>query len=237
MTHATITTPPSRPWALNAWWRDGVAWSCSALTIAAIVGLESLPAIEHAKPEQPAIEIQLADIKDLPPDPPPPPKAVPQPQTPPERTPVATPQPQALAPSPSPVAAQPVPAPAPAPVAPAAKTEAPRVEPPRPVSNASANHGYEARVRALIEGRKAYPTGRQAAIEKPRGTVHVCVNVSRSGASQGVSIKEGSGSALLDTAAKRLLQSIDYPPFGEAVFAGEDTHTICTELNYEPPTS
>ena len=117
------------------------------------------------------------------------------------------------------------------------KQEAVKPQPARPVSNVSADLAYEARVKALIEGRKSYPTGRQAATEKPQGTVHVCVSVSRAGASLGVSVKEGSGSNLLDTAAKRLLQTLEYPAFPESVFAGEESHVICTNLEYKSPTS
>lgn len=237
MTQASVSTP-HRPLLLNPWWRDGVAWTCSALTIAGIIGLESLPAIEHAKPEKPAIEIQLADIKDLPPDPPPPPKVQPQPPLPPD----PAPQPkvaQTVAPTPSPTpapVAQQVQTPQPV-AQPVKQQEVAKPQPARPVSNASADLAYEARVKTLIEGRKSYPTGRQAMIEKPQGTVHVCVTVSRSGSSQGVSIKESSGSNLLDSAAKRLLQSLEYPAFPESVFAGEESHVICTNLEYKSPTS
>lgn len=95
---------------------------------------------------------------------------------------------------------------------------------------------FESQIRQLIEASKRYPTGREASLQKPQGVVSACVVLKRDGALQEVLIQQSSTSALLDTAAKRQLASIQYPPIPDNSFAGSAQHTFCVKLDYKFPT-
>jgi protein TonB len=95
---------------------------------------------------------------------------------------------------------------------------------------------FESQIRQLIEASKRYPTGREASLQKPQGVVSACVVLKRDGALQEVLIQQSSTSALLDTAAKRQLASIQYPPIPDNSFAGNAQHTFCVKLDYKFPT-
>ncbi|MFC5430103.1 energy transducer TonB [Paraburkholderia denitrificans] len=103
--------------------------------------------------------------------------------------------------------------------------------------NPHADQDYEKRVRALIESRKRYPTSRQASIEKPAGTVGACLTLGRDGAVKESSIATSSGSVLLDSAAKRLIEGVSYPPFDEAHFKGQPSRVFCMSIDYQLPSS
>jgi periplasmic protein TonB len=117
--------------------------------------------------------------------------------------------------------------PAPATLAPAAS----------PLPKGNTDHAYEASVLALVEAHKLYPTGRQAMLDRPRGTVRVCVSLSRSGVADDISIACTSGSMLLDQAAHRLVSGLTYPPFPAQGFPGETHHEFCMSVDYQSPDS
>ncbi|TDR71425.1 energy transducer TonB [Paludibacterium purpuratum] len=220
--------------------RDAVAAVAAAaamLGLYAVGHLSPMPRFHH---EKPPVVLQVLPV---PPEPvatplqPPRPRPVlaksqPQSHATPSPTPMPTPAPSARPLAAAPVSATPMPS-APAK---AEATPAP-VAPPAPRVNVSADREFEARIRALIEQQKTYPTGRQAAIEKPAGIVHACVDISRDGAVRSVSIQESAGAGLLDQAAKRLMNTLSYPAFPEAVYAGAASHVFCTRLKYEPPSN
>jgi len=245
--NAQVLTPPASLPPLRLLRRETVAALASLATIGALVYLQHagrMPSPHREEPPQ--LMVQLAPV----------PEPLP--------TPVATPQPaQPTKPEPTPVKTAPTPAAkptvskradAPATASPAAdgsaKTASPDnraatptqatpapVKPAAPQANPHADRQFEARVRALLEARKSYPTGRQAAIEKPAGTVHACVELARDGSVRNVSLEEGGGSPLLDQAARRLMQGLDYPAFPDGAYGGAAQHVFCTRLKYEPPGS
>ena len=101
------------------------------------------------------------------------------------------------------------------------------------------NHeaNYEQKLKGLIESKKIYPTGRQASIEKPQGTVDLCMSISQTGELLKTEVRTSSGSLILDQAAKRLVSTIVFSPFAEAGFKGESSHQFCVQLTYNLPTT
>jgi protein TonB len=106
-----------------------------------------------------------------------------------------------------------------------------------PLPKGNSDHTYEASVLALVEAHKMYPTGRQAMLDHPQGTVRVCVSLSRNGEAGDVNIASTSGSMLLDQAARRLVSSLTYPAFPAQSFQGQDRHEFCMSVDYQSPES
>lgn len=131
--------------------------------------------------------------------------------------------PQAIVPPPVLAAdAPPVPAAPPAPPAPSQEAKGLQVE-----------EAYIARIRADVQSRKKYPTGREASVQKPSGTVRACMDLSRTGIpANEIVIERTSHSMILDAEARKLLRSGTYPPFPVGAFPGESTHRFCIHLEY-----
>ncbi|VVE56975.1 putative hemoglobin and hemoglobin-haptoglobin-binding protein 3 [Pandoraea anhela] len=232
-------------------------WVASGLTLlialVAMVGpsLRSLMAPPVPKPPEVLTEIDLA-----PPQPKPTPETKPEPKPAPrqEHKPAPTPRPSPEPhPAPRPMSTQ-APAPAAQPVAPAAPvtsnaapTASANPTPAAPVADAkpapraaTANkgdpdHDYERALRTLVESRKKYPTNRQAMIEKPTGTVALCVTLDRGGRVKDVNVTNSSGSLLLDNTATHLVEGTTYPPFQDSHFAGQAQHAFCMKIDYQLP--
>lgn len=94
---------------------------------------------------------------------------------------------------------------------------------------------YESSIKEAIEHKKNYPTGRQAMLERPIGTVFICVLISRAGKFLESTLKSSSGSILLDGAARRLVSGVVYPPFPDSFMSGKDRNEFCVRLKYEFP--
>lgn len=110
----------------------------------------------------------------------------------------------------------------------------------RPVAMPSASPArqppaFETIIKDAIEAKKAYPTGRQAMLERPVGTVAICMVLSRSGKLIDSRIADSSGSILLDGAAKRLVSGVSFPPFPESYLIGKAQNEFCVRLKYELP--
>lgn len=188
------------------------------------------------------------------PQPEPVPEPQPQPVPQPEPAPIAAPEPApqpAIAPKPKP---QPKPKPKPQqkpkPVAQPAPTARPQSQPrPQParsapaapaastVANAGAlESGYLQALRRDLEQRKRYPTGRQASLERPEGSVEIWLEVDRSGRVVASGIASKARSMLLNRAASSSLQSISQlKPFPEGAFAGQSRKRFTATFNYRAP--
>lgn len=136
---------------------------------------------------------------------------------------------------------------------PETKTEAPKPEPkpvvqpepkkvesvPKPAapaSSASAEASYLAKVRSAVEAQKRYPTGREASLERPEGSVEVWLEVDRSGKVLSSGISNKAKSMLLNRAATNSLQSIQkISPFPADAFVGSNTKKFTATLNYQAP--
>ncbi|WP_151777429.1 energy transducer TonB [Acinetobacter brisouii] len=123
---------------------------------------------------------------------------------------------------------------------PAVQPEPKKVEPaPKPtasVSSASAEASYLAKVRGAVEAQKRYPTGREASLERPEGSVEVWLEVDRSGKVLSSGISNKAKSMLLNRAATNSLQSIQkISPFPADAFVGSNTKKFTATLNYQAP--
>lgn len=118
-----------------------------------------------------------------------------------------------------------------APVAPPAPAVLP---PPRQEAKGlSVEDAYIAQIRSSVQSRKKYPTGREASMQKPSGTVRACMDLSRAGTpANDIVIERTSHSMILDAEARKLLRTGAYPPFPAGAFPGESTHRFCIHLEY-----
>lgn len=204
--------------------------------------------VEPAPPEEPAPAVT---------EPPPPPVETPPPPPPVEE------QPEAALPPPEPVVPKPVPKPAPKPkptpkpvVAKAAPKPVPQPQPtpvastpvrpaaepakPAPlapaapkVDVAALEGGYMQGLRSDMERFKQYPTGRQAALERPTGDVVVWMLVDRAGNVLDSGIETPASSMLLNRAATTSLKRIkQVKPFPEQAFGGKSQHRFTATFNY-----
>ncbi|WP_420473488.1 hypothetical protein [Noviherbaspirillum sp. ST9] len=97
----------------------------------------------------------------------------------------------------------------------------------------SIDEAYIAQIRTNVQGRKKYPTGREASVQKPSGTVRACMDLGRDGiAANEIVIERTSHSMILDAEARKLLRMGVYPPFPAGAFPGESTHRFCIHLDY-----
>jgi protein TonB len=167
-----------------------------------------------------------------PPSPPPPvplppqrPQAQPQPVPRIARAPVANePDATIAAPRPSPVTTPSAPSPS--------QPTAPSALPAQDVS-ASLEALYAAHLRDAVETMKHYPTGKDAMLEQPRGTVAVWVMLNRQGAVVDAGIAESRGS-ILNQAALQSVHRAVYPPFPAELYRGQSEHRFVVSLNYTP---
>ncbi len=193
-------------------------------------------ALEIVKKPMEAVVIQEVII---PPPPPPPPKKV----VPTEQAPKVEAPPPPFVP-PTEVVTQPtnaptitsaaVPPPTPAaiaPPAPAAVPAAKAAEPPAVDVEAE----YSAKVRAMLNSTKRYPTGREASQTRPQGRVKVWFTLSRAGALLEVGVQESSNNNLLDNAAVATVRRGSYPPFPEKGWAGHDQNKFSADIEFIPP--
>lgn len=236
--------------------RDWVAMLPATALVLLLVGA-GLRELKPLRPKQETpVKLDIIDMAQLEPKPaaaPPPleptrPKAKatpPQPQPTPPR-----PQPRQPA-APSPPAAEPMaPAPAaslpsssPPPAAPAAPTPAPPVAAPvaatpaAPRPDADAEAEFIARVRAYLNSVKRYPTGREASLQRPQGTVKVWFVLKRNGAVVEMGIEESSNSTLLDQAARKSVGMGSFPAFPDQFRPGQSQHRFVVDLQFAPASS
>ncbi|MBZ0106880.1 MAG: TonB family protein [Sulfuricella denitrificans] len=132
----------------------------------------------------------------------------------------------------SPALAEPTPLPAPA--AAPETILAPQAPPPprNPAKDVEAL--YVARVRAHIQSIKHYPTGREASLQRPRGTAVVWFTLRRSGELAEAGVEKPSGSMLLDSAALSTVRRGIYPPFPDNVWTGKTQQRFSVELDFIP---
>ncbi|WP_412460902.1 energy transducer TonB [Pseudomonas sp. SC11] len=206
--------------------------------------------VEPAPPEEPApavTEPPPPPVETPPPPPPveeqpeaalpPPEPVVPKPVPKPAPKPKPTPKPVVAKAAPKPVP-QPQPQPTPvasAPVRPAAEPAKPA--PPAPaapkVDVAALEGGYMQGLRSDMERFKQYPTGRQAALERPTGDVVVWMLVDRAGNVLDSGIETPASSMLLNRAATTSLKRIkQVKPFPEQAFGGKSQHRFTATFNY-----
>jgi protein TonB len=194
-----------------------------------------------------AVVLQEVMVSPPPPIPAPVPKPIvnePKPSTPVVERPVqavATPAPaQTEAPAKAERAAEPAPTPAPAPVVNTAQLHisaatAP-LEPAHMTHNtATAEAEYAARVKAMLNASKRYPTGRQASQQRPQGVVKLWFTLNRAGTLVEAGVLEAADSNLLNDAALATVRRVTYPPFTAELWPGQDQHKFTVDIDFLPP--
>ncbi len=197
--------------------------------------------------KKPLEAVVLQEVMVTPPPPPalPTPKPVvqePKPSTPVVERPVQampTPAPaQVEAPAKAERVAEPAPAPAPTVNTPQthAPTVAAQVEPAHKAHNtASAEAEYAARLRAMLNASKRYPTGRQASQQRPQGVVKLWFTLNRAGTLLELGVLEAADSNLLNDAALATVRRVSYPPFTADLWPGQDQHKFTVDIDFLPP--
>lgn len=194
------------------------------------------------------VKLEIIDMSEVPspPEPvkPPPVKSEPPPRPQPPAAPVRpavqppTPAPsipQTLQPSPSQTA---TPSPAvEATPAPAKTSEAPTsapapATPAAPKTNVEAE--FVARVKAYLNSVKRYPTGREASLARPEGSVKIWFILRRDGSLVEMGIEASSNSTLLDEAARKSVSRGTFPVFPEQFRPGEQQHKFVVDLQFKP---
>lgn len=240
--------------------RHFLSWLVALAALGAIYEVNKQPPLKiQPHYDQTTMELSLAApepvAQPVPVEPPPPPPEEPPP--PPEEPPVAaeepTPPPPKPKPKPKPEVKKPEPVkkvaavkraatvkpaePAPAPVPPkpapaAAKPATPQSQ----VNSAGQENGYQQALRGQLEATKRYPTGRQAALERPQGSVEVWLEVDRSGRVLGSGISKRATSMLLNRAALSSLQALtQVKPFPAEAYVGQNTKRFSATFTYEAP--
>lgn len=192
------------------------------------------------------VKLEIIDIADIPPPPAPPqpvvkppepkpePKSEPKPEPKPEpkQQPQPEPKPEPL-PTSEPQPAPPRPAqPAPQPPQPERPPQPPVQATPAPQPNIEAE--FIGRMRAYLNSIKRYPTGREASLQRPRGTVKVWFVLRRDGTLVDAGVEKSSNVMLLDEAARKTITRAEPQPFPDQFKPGEATHRFTVELEFKP---
>ncbi len=112
---------------------------------------------------------------------------------------------------------------------------APPPAPPRTNAVADLEAAYIGRVRQLLNAIKRYPTGREASLLRPSGTVRVWLVLDRGGRLLDRGIESSSQSLLLDNAALRTVSSAAYPPFPEELWPGQTQRRFHVDIDFVIP--
>lgn len=231
--------------------RHGVSLLVTVACTAALAVATSRPLWPAAAPSA-TTPMELVLQEWTPPEEPAPPPAPPTLASPPEPrqtvhttapsqaptpAPSATPEPAATAPATTTAAAAPATAPTESPVArPPTPTPppTPRAEPVRAAS-AGVEAEFIARVRALLNASKRYPTGREASLQRPQGKVRVWFTLARNGGLLDSGLQDSSNSLLLDNAALATVRRAAFAAFPAEAWAGQEQHRFSAELEFVAP--
>jgi len=110
----------------------------------------------------------------------------------------------------------------------------PEPEPRKSNRIAEAEASYVAQVRAILNANKRYPTGREASLTRPAGTVRVWIVINRQGEVVDTGIEKSSHSMLLDRTARSTVRRSTFPPFPADAWIGADTRRFTVDMNYQP---
>jgi periplasmic protein TonB len=100
--------------------------------------------------------------------------------------------------------------------------------------NDNTEASYISRLRAYLNSIKRYPSGRDASLMRPRGTVSVWFVIKRDGSLVDAGVETSSNSQLLDDAANKTVNRANFPPFPEQFDPQRPTHRFVVDLSFEP---
>ena len=104
--------------------------------------------------------------------------------------------------------------------------------PPPINSGREAEARYVSKMRAYLQSIKRYPTGREASLQRPSGTVAIWFTVGRNGELADAGIDLSSGAMLLDSTALATVRRGSYPPFPDEAWAGRAQQRFTVELDF-----
>lgn len=110
---------------------------------------------------------------------------------------------------------------------------APQPSQANPVADLEA--AYVSRVRQMLNAIKRYPTGREASLLRPSGSVRVWLLLERSGRLLDRGIETSSQSILLDNAALKTVSGGHYPPFPTELWAGQAQRRFYVDIDFVVP--
>jgi protein TonB len=113
---------------------------------------------------------------------------------------------------------------------------APPAEPVKPTS-ATFEAEFIARVRALLNAGKRYPTGREASMQRPQGKARVWFILTRNGSLVDSGIQDSSNSLLLDGAALATVRRAEFSAFPNQAWPGQEQHRFSADLEFLAPSS
>jgi len=91
---------------------------------------------------------------------------------------------------------------------------------------------YIGQLKAVATAPVHYPTGRQAAIERPAGTVRVQFALRRDGSVLTAEVAKSSNSTILDNFAIGLIRRTHFPPFPDDAWPNEGQHFFTVDLDF-----
>jgi len=221
--------------------RESASWLTTGAVLLGIAGM-SLPKSMKPAPPPPerGMEIRMFEEPAAALEEPQPAKPI-EKSPPPPRQRVVPPPPQAFTPTSvggelPPVLPAPAVSPVTAPVTPPRPAQASVAAQPvaaKPMATVSGDDIYISRLRTYVLSRKKYPSGRDASLVKPVGTVRAWIVLDRQGGVRESGIEQSADSIILDNAALKLLRSGSYPVFPDEAFAGQATHRFMFDLEYK----
>jgi periplasmic protein TonB len=216
--------------------RDGFASGPALLMLLVLQLAVARPSHVPSPPAQEPIEIVLM----APPAEPPPLLRPPEPK--PVVQPAARPRPAIATPTTVQAGEVNLPAPAPKPTAevplsdqPLAPPTPPAPQPPRVNPVAELEAAYVTRVRQMLNAIKRYPTGREASLLRPSGSVRVWLLLDRNGQLLDRGVETSSQSLLLDNAALKTVSVGSYPPFPAELWAGQAQRRFHADIDFVVP--
>lgn len=225
-------------------YRDGFASGPALLMLAGLPLLMARPSHVPSPPTQEPIEILVMApvVETVLPLRPAEPKPVMQPMV----QPAARPRPALAAPTAAQTGEVKLPTPAPAPSVEASLPDPPTAPlplstPPTPPPTPRANPvveleaAYVTQVRQMLNAIKRYPTGREASLLRPSGTVRVWLLLDRNGKLLDRGIETSSQSLLLDNAALKTVSVGSYPPFPTELWAGQSQRRFHVDIDFVVP--
>jgi len=96
---------------------------------------------------------------------------------------------------------------------------------------------YVSQVRTMLTKDMRLPTGREASLAHPEGTVSVWFVLARDGTVVGRGVEQSSNSALLDAQARALVGRAAYAALPAQAWAGQSEHRFVATYRFVQPSS
>jgi TonB family protein len=105
------------------------------------------------------------------------------------------------------------------------------------IGHQTAEGQYVSQVRTMLTKEMRLPSGREASLTHPEGTVAVWFVLARDGTVVGRGVEQSSNSALLDAQARALVGRATYAALPAQAWAGENEHRFVATYRFMQPSS